>query len=48
MCGIVTPEGASVGLTLLHSGRADIMSVFNVCLKWTVALGVEDVTGFAL
>lgn len=48
MCGTFTPGGASVGLRLLHSGRADTRSVFNVCLKWTVALGVEGVTGFAL
>lgn len=44
-----------MSLRLLHSGRADIVSVFNVCLEWSVApgvegvaLGVEGVTGFAL
>lgn len=37
-----------MGLRLLHSGRAEMVSIFNVCLKRSVAFGIEDVTSFAL
>lgn len=37
-----------MGLRLLHSGRAEIVSICNVCLKRSVAFGIEGVASFAL
>lgn len=30
-----------MGLRLLHFGKAEIVPVFNVCLKWSVAFAIE-------